>query len=296
MRQVALVWLALAGCSIKHRSDDIVDAPPGSNPDDGPPVVTPPDGAPDIDAPPPFDVRDVPGLRLWLDGAQGVTKDAQNRVSKWADQSGNANDATAGDQTRPDFVAASFGQLPAIHFGITRMSGLSVRDAATLRWGADDFVVEVVTRFKNDPQANGDGVGCLFQKGGQGAGLSLFGNRDSSGAGAGGPGATGRAASVVTSRTVRATGALNNNKPHVIALRRHENTLELRVDGAIAAMTTGVDTLSVDNASAISIGSLFNGAAFRVDGDIAEVIAIVGDGSTTHLEKVESYLIEKYIP
>jgi hypothetical protein len=295
MRQVAFVLLALVGCSIQHRSDDLGDAGTTNPPDDGA-VVVPPDGK-DLDAPDPFDVRDVPGLRIWLDGAQGVTKDAQNRVTKWADQSGNANDAAAGDNNRPDFVASSFGTLPAIHFGTVRMPLLAIKDAPTLRWGADDYLLEVVAKFTNNPQSNGDGMPCLFAKGVQGAGVALFGNREgSTGSGSGGPGATGRNASTVTSRVVRSTGALNDGKPHVIALRRQGNTLDLRVDGAVAATTNNVDTLNVDTQSAVQIGALFGGTAFRLDGEIAEVIAVVGEGSTSHLDQLETYLRAKYLP
>src|SRR5262249_6551644 len=41
-------------------------------------------------------IQSINGLALWLDAAKGVTKNNQNQVSKWADQSANANDATQG--------------------------------------------------------------------------------------------------------------------------------------------------------------------------------------------------------
>ena len=39
---------------------------------------------------PAFSVGSLPGLVIWLDAAKGVTKDASNIVSAWADQSGTS--------------------------------------------------------------------------------------------------------------------------------------------------------------------------------------------------------------
>jgi hypothetical protein len=292
MRHAALVLVALAGCSIKHRSDDIIDAPPGTiDPDAN---VNPDTGKPP-DAPDPFDVREVPGLVIWLDGAQGVTKDNSNRVSRWADQSGAGNDAVApSETTRPEFVSNSMNGQPAIKFGVNRQPQLSMKDAESLRWGTDDFVLIVVTKFQNNPNSDVDGVGTLVSKGGNGSGFGLFGNLDGGPIGTGSGGSTGRVAQVANSRVVRAPGEFNNGKPHVIALRRVEDVLELRVDSGVAAMVTGANNISVNTTSAVLIGSLAGGQFARLDGDIAEVIAVVGEATVTHIDQLESYLLDRY--
>src|SRR5262245_31575436 len=68
----------LVGGSMHHRSDEL-----GDGAIDGPGDGRSGDGG----------VGGVPGLVLWLNGGAGVTHDQANRVSRWADQSGNQNEA-----------------------------------------------------------------------------------------------------------------------------------------------------------------------------------------------------------
>src|SRR5256885_697194 len=110
---VAVVAIAGSGCSIHHRSDEIQDASGQRD--------SPQGGGHDAklaDAKV-NGVKDVPGLVLWLDGTAGITRDAIDRVSRWADQSGQGNDAVAAQAAnRPMFVAGSINQQPGIHFGL----------------------------------------------------------------------------------------------------------------------------------------------------------------------------------
>ncbi|RMG39225.1 MAG: hypothetical protein D6732_04395, partial [Methanobacteriota archaeon] len=65
-------------------------------------------------------------LKLWLKADAGVTLSGSN-VSDWADQSGNANDATqsnAADQ--PLFVSSSMNGQPALQFSDDIMSGTNI--------------------------------------------------------------------------------------------------------------------------------------------------------------------------
>ncbi len=60
-----------------------------------------------------------PSLALWLKADTGVTADAQNLVSAWADQSGNNNTASAFGDSAPLFVASAPGGQPALNFNGT---------------------------------------------------------------------------------------------------------------------------------------------------------------------------------
>ena len=292
MRLAFVYAVVLAGCSIHHRSDELGDAGgDGFPPPDGRVGDTPPDGDSGI--------GNVPGLVLWLDGGHGLDHDGQNRVSKWADRSGNRNDAApASDQNAPTYVAQSIHQQPGVHFGVVGTPQLTIAGSPSLNWGTGDFVVEVVVEFKNAAplgQATPDSTPCFYQKGpspasGSGTnGVGLFGNSEG---GAGASGRIGQANGIP--RGVRVLSPLNTGTPHVIALRRNGDTLELRVDGTSAATATGAKNIDVDTDNNASIGSLLGGQAFRVDGDIDEVIAVSGAGATSHLGDVESYLMTKY--
>jgi len=294
MRLAFVYAVVLAGCSIHHRSGDLGDAGDDGSTDgrgDGQLADAPPDGD--------LGIGNVPGLALWLNGGAGVTHDGQNRVSGWADQSPNHNDAApANDQNAPTYVAQSIHQQPGIHFGVIGTPQLTIASSPSLNWGTGDFVIEVVVEFKNAPpigQPSPDSTPCFYQKGpspasGNGTtGVALFGNSEG---GAGASGRIGQANGIP--RGVRVLSPLNDGTPHVIALRRNGDTLELRVDGASAATATGAKNIDIDTDNTASIGSLLGGQAFRVDGDIDEVIAVTGAGATSHLGVVESYLKSKY--
>ena len=57
------------------------------------------------------------GMKLWLRADMGVTADGSNRVSAWADQSGNGNNFTqGGGSSKPLYVASGLNGLPHIDF------------------------------------------------------------------------------------------------------------------------------------------------------------------------------------
>lgn len=59
----------------------------------------------------------VNGVLLWLRANAGLIQDASGTVSRWADQSGNDNDAFQAIVTnQPTLVASAIGNEPAIHF------------------------------------------------------------------------------------------------------------------------------------------------------------------------------------
>ena len=59
---------------------------------------------------------ELSGCILWLDAAAGVTKDTNNKVTVWQDQSGAGNHATASGSTMPTWVEAGINNLPAMDF------------------------------------------------------------------------------------------------------------------------------------------------------------------------------------
>ncbi len=54
-------------------------------------------------------------LVLWLDAAQGITKDASDNVSVWADQSGYNNDAWC-NSSKPSWQSSAVNNLPSVYF------------------------------------------------------------------------------------------------------------------------------------------------------------------------------------
>ncbi len=71
----------------------------------------------------PFSPTDIAGCVLWLKADAGITMDGANRVSVWADQSGNSNDATQATGARqPLYVAADadFNSFATVEFDQTR--------------------------------------------------------------------------------------------------------------------------------------------------------------------------------
>ena len=55
-------------------------------------------------------------LVLWLKADEGITKDDNNKVSVWEDQSGYSNNANSGYGEMPVFSASAINSLPAIYF------------------------------------------------------------------------------------------------------------------------------------------------------------------------------------
>ncbi len=64
-----------------------------------------------------FVPTDIAGCQLWLKADAGITKDGSNYVSKWADQSGNGNDAVqAVGSAQPLWVDGILNSKPVISF------------------------------------------------------------------------------------------------------------------------------------------------------------------------------------
>lgn len=262
-------------------ADDASDA---TSTDSGPDVVSDGGG---------WDPKSISGLALWLDANKGVTKNNQNQVSKWADQSGNANDASqATVNNQPVWTANVVNALPAIHFTKNGSGSLlDIADAASLQFGTGDFSIEVVARFDNNP-SNGttDGFGVLYAKVGQSSGIFFIAN-DPFGMKAGVSGA------FDGNNNISAQSSYNDNKSRLFGVRRVGSSLELRVQSMAAAtkMQQGNTDVSASGVGVL-IGRLdaMNQSVLKLDGDIAEMVAVKGSISAMDLKSLESYLTSKY--
>lgn len=243
-----------------------------------------------------IDVASVPGLVLWLDGTRGVLE-FSGVVASWADQSGQQNHAAQSiTYNRPTFTAAAINGLPGVHFDMTAQWGtfLTIADSASLRWGTDDYYLAVVARFDNDVGGSGQNsrFGTFYFKQGASGGPFFHANA---------PGKTptsGFAAELsddAEHRVVSVGTGYNDAKGHLFAVRRRGTTLELRHNG----LPDGAKTVPAVDVSAAGVAVSLGATMERIDsnrlnGDIAEIVAVRGALTDASLAGVESYLKAKY--
>lgn len=253
-----------------------------------------------------FNPGSVSGLVLWLDANKGITKSISGAVSEWADQTtfmNNATQSTAVEQ--PTFTASAINGLPAVHFNKDAQGAnvggdmLVIADAVSLQWGTGDFYVVVVARFDNTLADGAErGEGLFFSKTSSGSnfpGPFLIGNIPTIFSITNAP-ATGVSFSTSSASGdyVTTTTAYNNDTPHAFAMQRVGTTLDLRID-ATSVGTSVSSGLDISNAgSSVRIGADGNGAGLRLDGDIAEVLAVKGVLLMSDRAGLESYVKTKY--
>jgi len=252
----------------------------------------------------PFNVANVSGLSLWLDAAKGLTL-TSGVVSAWADQSPNMNNAAESRAAlQPSLDAAGIHGLPAVKFSAnpTAASGndLIINASATLGFGAGDFLIALVGQYDNAP-----GVGAAEQLDGYGefytsifgapidnaTGLGLYGNAPPIGGNAASTSAFGFVTG--TKGVASANTGYNDGKAHLFVLRRAGTTLALRVDANEDTLTITANT-DVGSPSGAHLGGIENAAAQRLDGEIAEVIAVKGALAMGDLAGIVGYLKSKY--
>jgi hypothetical protein len=254
-----------------------------------------------------FDVQGVTGLALWLRSDTGVTASGAQVVSRWADQSGNGNDATeTRDGLQPTLVTPGINGLPTIHFASTAAAStgtgfqgndLLIADSPTLEWGTGDFLVEVVARYTNDPSsATHDAFGALY--------VAIFGPPDMAQSGFGlyanvfqEPGDLATSSAIEgyvwgQPVAVSAGTGYNDGTAHVFAVRRASATLSVRIDGKeVGSQTIAPTDLGGTGAH---LGGVQNATAQRLEGDISEVVAVSGSIGPLDLAGIEAYLKHRY--
>jgi hypothetical protein len=234
------------------------------------------------------------GLVLWLDAAKGVTKNNNNQVSKWADQSGNSNDAAQGSSTlQPVYNASVINGLPALHFTTSNTgSQLTITDSQTLQWGTGDWLVEVVARFDNTPSTQSTGWASFYVKPGMNAGVVLTGNAIDP-TNMMNPISAGVTGAIGPNDYVPAKASYNDNTARSYAFRRVGQSLEIRVNGAQVTSKNQSSNIDVSASGInVAIGQYMNGGI--MDGDIAEMVGVKGSISNSDLAIVEAYLKSKY--
>jgi hypothetical protein len=250
------------------------------------------------DQAPADDQKDVPHVVLLLDAAQGITR-AGRSISRWADQSGNGNDAIAGaDAPTPSFAEQAIHGLPAVHF--EGGSWMSIADALTLQFGDGNFAVEVVARHDRAAAglASGYGVttgyGMLYGKTEVPtpyAGVALFVNYPLP--------TPSTKLGVQTSYShyaLSTQNGLNDGKPHLFGARRERGTLEARVDGVAQGRVPAPDDVSAVGRPAFIGGHPMAGGWIiqQLKGDIAEIVVVRGGTTPEVFAALEAEVMAKF--
>jgi hypothetical protein len=95
----------------------------------------------------PFSPTDLSGITLWLKADAGVTLSGSN-VTAWADQSGNGNNASSSEGSRPTFVSNVLNSKPVLRF-----DGAGQQMALTSSIGETEYSIFIVC--KNNDNTNG---------------------------------------------------------------------------------------------------------------------------------------------
>lgn len=240
-----------------------------------------------------LDIRAL-GPVLWLDASRG-TFESNGRVTVWADQSSNMNDAHAVmNLPSPKLDSNGANGKPCLHF--EAMTGdpakgtlLIVDDKPSIQLGTQSFYVTMVTRWNNDfmqPAPFSKGT-LLYKKTLNGNGLVLDANNFASGTPTGG-------VTVLVGNSIFGSSAssLNDDKFRSITLVRDNNTVTLFVNGKMEGNVGG--TMDVGGVNMpLMIGATGDAAAQdRLNGDIAEIMVFVNKLPPMLL--IESYLKNKY--
>lgn len=248
-----------------------------------------PDGADAAVVTPPS----MAGIVLWLDGTRGV-QTSGDALTRWEDQSGLKNDAAppATGSTAPVFVANAIGAAPAVRFDGT--SYLVIPDDASLQFGTGDFLIAVVARHTT-PVNVGWGYGLFYIKNelpSPFTGPALLANTEER--------TTQLAAQIAYHQATieTAQSGFNDGQPRVLVLRRRASagvaSLEIRVNGATAAITTGSAYAADISAPGRPVTLAGTPDMQNIVGDIAEVVAIKGAIPDSDVTALEGYLETKY--
>jgi hypothetical protein len=231
------------------------------------------------------------GLVLWLDAANGVTAGTDGLVSWWRDLSGQGNHAFQDDPLlRPTLTTDLALGRSAVAFRTPQGrlgAHLRIADAATMRWGFEDFAFFVVASATSVGNARGQ----LWSKvvAPSAVGLQLH--------------AAGRRLAAVLKPGLApyetASEGFTDGGLFAFGLRRRQGSvLDLRANGAANGRITGADVavdLSAAGAPALlGVDAEGTAACCPLQGSIAEVIAVRGQLPEEDLARIEGYLRRKH--
>ena len=218
------------------------------------------------------------GCRLWLKADAGVTKDINNNISAWHDESGNNFQAAQGNLgNQPLWVGSGAGSLPAVHFdGAWRY--LNVSDVMSSATSGELFVV-----LKAEGDQNAAHGFMRFGTGGtsSGAGTDLFYPYQR------------QIYDCFGSDAIKQVGAPSYpiTSYHVYNATSQPNLWTARINGSVQYTTT---TNTVGFTNTPTIGALATQYSYYFQGYIAEIIVLDHALTTTERTTVQNYLIAKY--
>ncbi len=234
-----------------------------------------------------FSVKALPGIVLWLEGSMGLDTTG-TKVNQWSDQSGSGNNAVpAAGSVGPQTGLLS--SKPALSFN--KDSRLEIADVASMQWGTGDFLIEMVVAYSNPLTDAGYTYGELFFKQLNSApfpGIVLLGNSQTDFTAKIGLGLDSTTAINTT------TAGYNDGKARLVGARRVGQTLEIRINGIVAATATNAGVAR--DVSAIGRVAALGGQIGQTAlvGSYAEIIAVKGTTSVSDLTALELYAVKKY--
>ncbi len=224
---------------------------------------------------------------LWLKADVGVTQ-SSNRVSAWADQSGNGLNALQADGTKQPLysaVNANLNNLPSINFGPTGTNNfhLAIPDNSLLD-GSSQMAFFIVLRSNTA----GGAVGVLNKRTGVGANQSYRFYRNG-----------GNFTSDISNGNAINLSGTSDNSNYIIS-SSYDQSLSgnkyFLFRNSAASASAAVTTTLPDNASPLTIGSFdpTDGSNRSFPGDIAEVIIYNQLVSAPQRVIIENMLGQKY--
>lgn len=233
---------------------------------------------------PPYDLPQVhntnPEIIAWWKADAGVTFDGSNRVSSWADQSGNGHDATQSTSgLKPLYVATCQNGRPCIRFDPTRKDALTV--SVTQQKLEHIFIVAKHNSQATDPTyTNCTGANCAFIY----AGTSTGGNNNKPAV---------RCDGAYRARTTAAITTAKVFDFHWDSNATSSNIRVNNVEGTADSACNSPGTMS-------AIGG-DDGSVAGLDGDIMEIIILAADiticgscASETSTQYMHDYLNGKW--
>lgn len=234
-------------------------------------------------------------LLVWFRADTGVTVDTSGtNVTRWADLSGNGNDATQvalDPNVQPDLVANGINGLPALNFnGVSDHLRLT-NNTINLTSGLSIFIVA-----RNDVRKNFNG---LFRIGPAGTPFVATGDLEIYWASGTTDNASGNLVYQVNDPSSLAFKQANDVPPpvgkfYLYDVQATSATAVQRVNGVTLSQESFGSSFLPLNANYAAIGVGYGGGAFALDGLIAEVVVYNATLSPTDRSLVANRLADNY--
>jgi hypothetical protein len=204
---------------------------------------------------------------IWLKSDVGITKDGSNRVSAWADQSGNGNDVTQATGTdQPLWVDAVLNSLPVIRFSQSNGEGLVRNASPTI---SQPYSVVAVLKTDN---LGSDGQVMFSFSASRGAYIT----------------STEKASAYCGAAGITGGTTLNTSTYYWIVWNLNSTSSEIFVNGSSdASGNVGTDGVSGYQVSGIASGGPWGG-------DLAELIVYSQTMTAGNITTLDGYFASRY--